>query len=38
MTEVIESIGPLKLALSMDELFLWRGTPMASGYSALGIA
>ena len=38
MTGVTESIGPLKLALSMDELFLWRGTPMASGYSALGIA
>jgi peptidoglycan/xylan/chitin deacetylase (PgdA/CDA1 family) len=38
MTDASESIGPLKLALSMDELFLWRGTPMASGYSALGIA
>ena len=37
MTNVSELSGPLKLALSVDELFLWRGTPMASGYSALGI-
>jgi len=38
MASRVEPIGPLKMALTVDDLFLWRGTPMSSGYNAAGIA
>ena len=37
MVEPISPDGPLRLAISMDDLFLWPDMPLAPGYSHLGI-
>lgn len=37
MLEPISPHGPVRLAISMDDLFLWPDMPLATGYSHLGI-
>jgi len=37
MTNPISPDGPIKLAISMDDLFLWPNMPIAPGYSHLSI-
>ena len=34
----ISPLGPVKLAITMDDMLLFRGTPMPNNYSSLGIA
>ena len=34
----ISPLGPVKLAITMDDLLLFRGVPMPKNYSSLGIA
>ena len=36
--EPISPLGPLRLAISMDDLLLWPDMPVAAGYSHLSIA
>ena len=38
MTDASKLTHPLEFARGGDQLSLWRGVPMASGYSAFGIA
>lgn len=38
MVEPISPDGPIRLAISMDDLLLWPDMPLASGYTHLGIA
>lgn len=38
MVEPISPNGPIRLAISMDDLLLWPDMPLASGYTHLGIA
>jgi peptidoglycan/xylan/chitin deacetylase (PgdA/CDA1 family) len=33
--EPISPLGPVSLAVSIDDLFLWKGTPLPDGYSPL---
>ena len=37
MVEPISPDGPIRLAISMDDLLLWPDMPLASGYTHLGI-
>lgn len=37
MPEPISPLGPVRLAVSMDDLFLWPDMPVAPGYDHLGI-
>ena len=34
----VSPLGPVKLAITMDDMLLFRGVPMPKGYSSLGIA
>lgn len=34
----ISPLGKVKLAITMDDMLMWRGLPVPKGYSALGIA
>lgn len=34
----VSPLGPVKLAITMDDMLLWRGVPVPKGYSCLGIA
>jgi hypothetical protein len=33
----VSQLGPVKLAITMDDLLLWRGTPAPKNHSSLGI-
>ena len=37
-TQPISPLGPVKLAITMDDMLLWRGVPVPKNYSSLGIA
>ena len=34
----ISPLGPVKLAITMDDMLMWRGVPVPKNYSSLGIA
>ena len=34
----ISPLGPVKVAITMDDMLMWRGVPVPQNYSALGIA
>ena len=34
----ISPLGPVKLAITMDDMLLWRGVPVPKNYTSLGIA
>ncbi len=37
-TKPISPLGPVKLAITMDDMLMWRGVPVPRNYSSLGIA
>ena len=34
----VSPLGPVKVAITMDDMLLWRGVPVPKNYSSLGIA
>ena len=36
-THPISPLGPVKLAITMDDMLLWRGVPVPKNYTSLGI-
>ena len=34
----ISPLGPVKVAITMDDMLMWRGVPVPKNYSSLGIA